>query len=695
VKRRSRAEELWPRVGDDAVDQTATAQSRGFRDSMPEGEATGFRTRAWKRRSPEEPLVPHAPTMVDALVKAGTASARAGGERLRFTFLPENEEAPPELLSFASLSREARSMAVRLERLGVQRGDRVLLVLPTGSDFVVAFFAIQMARAIPVPAYPPAMLERAEVALSRLAHIARDSAPVLCLTDDKLAALIGGLALEARSIRRIDTVRSLRGISQERKKAVEIDPDDIAFLQYTSGSTGDPKGVVVSHRAAMANCHAMGVAGKITRKDVVVSWLPLYHDMGLVSSVLWAMYWRLPSVLLAPQTFLMDPVRWLRALSDHHGTVSCAPSFAYARCVKRVDAEERARLDLSSWRIALNGAEPVSARVMRDFVRAFGPSGFREETFFPSYGLAENVVAATFAAPERPPRVHRLSRAALAAGQARDVGPDADPADVVEVVSCGRALPGHQVLVVDEHGVPLPEREVGHVVVRGPSHMDGYWQKPARTKEILARGALWTGDLAALIEGELFLVGRVKDLIIVRGKNHYAADIEDAAEEVRGVRAGGACAFALHDEAEGSDLCVVVVESAAQRKGRGSAGGAGRGAGDEDTRHNGGKTLAEAARDDGEQALIEAVLGAVQERCGLRPEEVVVVKPQTIPRTSSGKKQRLACRDLYLEGALTPRRTSKLKAALLVARSGVGHLVTKARSATRPASPPPRGSGGT
>jgi len=374
-----------------------------------------------------------------------------------------------------------------------------------------------------------------------------------------------------------------------------------------------------------------------------VSWLPLYHDMGLIGTLLFPIYWRFPLVLMSPLAFLQRPSRWLWAVHRHRATMSAAPNFAYGLCVKRVRPAEREGLDLSSWRFTLNGAEPVNLRTVTEFTRAFAPHGFRAETMLPVYGLAESCVAVTCPTPGQPVRHETVDRARLVDGHAVPASGKGSMA----LVGVGGPIPAHEVKIVDEHGATLPEREVGHIVVAGPSLMAGYVNDADATAAVLRNGWLWTGDLGYFAGGHLFVTGRAKDLIIVRGRNHYAEDLERAAERIEGVRAGGVVAFAVYDEEKASDLVVLVCET--------------RVGGDE------------------ARALVTAVRERVSEHCAVGVDEVVLAPPGAIPRTSSGKRQRSACRELYLAGTLGKTRTGKFQLAMIFVRSRAGVLLSQAR----------------
>jgi fatty-acyl-CoA synthase len=410
--------------------------------------------------------------------------------------------------------------------------------------------------------------------------------------------------------------------------------------------------VLLSHRNLVNNIHAIGQALRINRSDVVVSWCPLYHDMGLIGVLLFSVYWRLPLVLLSPTAFLARPSRWLRAIDRFKGTLSPAPNFGYAMCVNRVGAEERAGLDLSSWRFAMNGAEPVNYRTLVDFEKLYAPHGFKMESLYPVYGLAEASLAVTFPRPGAGVRYELVDRQELANG--RSVLSSGKAA--MAVVSVGRAVPGHFVAVVDETGAPLPEREVGHVVVLGNSNMEGYFEDPEATGRVLREGWLWTGDLGYFADQNLYVTGRAKDLIIIRGRNIYAEDLERVAERVPGVRPGCAVAFgieALDGESGGTERAVLVAESR--------------------------------ARDREER---DALAGLIRQRgsefCDVELHDVVVAEPGTVPKTSSGKRQRSQCKQLYLANELKPARATRLGVGLIVARSKIALFLRRLRRSTTP-----------
>ena len=611
--------------------------------------APDFRSRSWRC---EEPAPGAVEPLHGTLLSAWRSAARFGEDR-GITLLADDPKLGESHRTYADLHAESRRVAASLRAAGIRAGDRVLVVLPTSFAFVTTFFGVMLAGAVPVPSYPPAAFDKVETALARLRHIADHCGAAACVTSGQLLPMLGELGLTVPSLRRMLTAEALASASDREASAPDLRPEDPAFIQYTSGSTGNPKGVVLTHRNVTANVHAFGVAFEINRRDVAVSWLPLYHDMGLIGSLLGSVYWRLPLVLMSPVAFLMRPARWLRAIHDHRGTLSAAPNFAFALCVKRIRAKDREGLDLSTWRIALNGAEPIHAGILRDFEATYGAQGFRPESMFPVYGLAESSLAVTFPRPGSPPRVVRVARDAMGFG-ARVTLAEEDGA--AALVCVGKAIPGHEVRIVGEDGAPLEEGRVGHIVVQGPSVMAGYYGAPELSAAALRDGWLWTGDLGFFHDESLYVTGREKDLVIARGKNYYAEDIERVAEAVPGVRPGGAVAFAVRQENDegGAECAVMVCET----------------------------NCDEAER----EALSAKVIDAIADAIGLVVAEVVLVEPGTLPKTSSGKRQRGATRDRYLTGELVAQRTSKLKLAMTVARSGLGFLAMMTKRLSQPPS---------
>jgi len=396
----------------------------------------------------------------------------------------------------------------------------------------------------------------------------------------------------------------------------QITPEDICFLQYTSGSTTSPKGVMVTHANLMANITAFlgphGLNGG--PGDVAVSWLPLYHDMGLIGFILGPLIYIGPVVILSTTSFARDPRVWLKAIDKYRGTISYAPNFAYAQVVKRLRDQDLEALDLSCWRVAGCGAEPIHAPTLLNFAERLAPAGFRAEAFMPSYGLAESTLAVTVHPREAPLRIDRIEAESLKQGRANPARENNGRAN--EVVSCGVPFPNHQVAIVDEDGLALPEREIGEVIIRGPSVTRGYFGNAEATASTWQDGWLYTGDLGYLAGGELFICGRSKELIIIRGANYYPQDIELAARDLPGVKRGNVAAFGVND---GREERLVILAEADAREG---------------------------------EALRRAIATRIREAIGLEVHRVSLVPVGTLLRTTSGKLQRRKMKQLYEQGEI-------------------------------------------
>ncbi|HYG65657.1 MAG TPA: fatty acyl-AMP ligase, partial [Thermoanaerobaculia bacterium] len=541
-----------------------------------------------------------------------------------YTFLAGGEE-EAGTLGAAGLDLRARGLAATLQQSGAA-GERALLLFPPGLDFITAFFGCLYAGAVAVPAYPP----RAERIDPRLEEIVRDCRPRFVLTTAAILARLrsrgagtdlGGLQ-DARWIA-IDEAGTTGDSDAAEWQEPELGPESLAFLQYTSGSISAPKGVMVTHGNLLHNEGLIRRAFRQTESSVVVGWLPLYHDMGLIGNVLQPLYSGGQAVLMSPWAFLQSPARWLRAISRYRATTSGGPDFAYDLCTRRVRPEQRTGLDLSSWEVAFNGAEPVRAETLERFAAAFAPYGFRRDAFQPCYGLAEAtlLVSAGATGGGGGPVVLPVNPLALERG----VAVESDGPAGRRLVGCGR--PGEEVRVVNpETAVPLGDGAVGEIWVAGPSVAAGYWERPGASAETFgARLAgeegppfLRTGDLGFLAVGELYVTGRIKDLIIVRGRNLYPQDIERTAEGAhRALRPGGGAAFSV--EVDGEERLVVAAE--VERR-----------------------SESEAPR------AAAAVRRAVVEEHEVQVHEVVLLAAGTLPRTSSGKVRRGACRAAYLAG---------------------------------------------
>jgi fatty-acyl-CoA synthase len=514
--------------------------------------------------------------------------------------------------SYAEVRHEALRVARALKDAGLRRGDPIALVIPDGYQFLTALFGASIAQLIPASLYPPATTGDLPRYIELTAGILNAAEARAVVTSRALAPAFAEARAMCPHLSLILCRDDLDGSPDEPGSAPSL--DDIAFVQFTSGSTSTPKGVVLSHANLAANIEAFaGPCGVGARADdVAVSWLPLNHDMGLVGMALGAVYSQRVSVLLTPQTFVKRPTEWLRAITRHRGSISFAPNFAYDLCVRRV--KDVGGLDLSSWRIAGCGAEPIHPATLAAFVEKFAPVGFRATSLLPSYGLAEHVLAATFPPHGRGLRIDQVSATALAE-QRVAVAARSDGSPSASLVSCGCALPEHRLMIADDRGNPLPDRHVGEILLAGPSVMLGYYNQDALTAEVLRGGWLRTGDLGYLSEGELFVCGRLKDVIIVHGRKYHPQDLEWAVDDVNGVRRGRVVAFGI-ENGRGSRVVIVVEPS-------------GTTAGD---------------------LLAEGIRKRVSDLFGLYVDEVAIVPSGTVGRTTSGKVQRAATKERYERG---------------------------------------------
>ncbi|MFD0279213.1 amino acid adenylation domain-containing protein [Kitasatospora sp. NPDC127111] len=566
-------------------------------------------------------------------ISAIAATAAADPDRTAFEF-SGREDAPAERLSYGQLDRRARAVAARLQRLGLT--DRpVLLLQPPGLDYVVSFVGCLYARAVAVPVYPP---NRRPRSLERLVDIVADCGATVALTtaavrDRLLPGDPDGAVMDVLRLLATDRVPEEEAEGWVRPR---VGADTVAFLQYTSGSTSAPRGVVLTHGNLLHNSALIQRAFRTTGSTRGMSWLPLFHDMGLIGGMLQPLYYAGSCSLMAPTAFAQDPLRWLREISRTRATVSGGPNFAYDLCADLATPEVLAGLDLSSWEVAFNGAEPVRAETFRRFAAAYAPAGFRAEAFTPCYGLAEATLIVS-CKPHGTAPARYLAPNSLLAGASG--GADAATGGTAitgstELVSSGRPDASQRLEIVDPvTRRPVPAGAIGEIWLSGPSVAQGYWNRPEHTAATfgarLADGGpaddpafLRTGDLGLLHEGELYVTGRLKDLIIVRGRNHYPQDIEQTVAAVHpALRAN--CGAAVQVELAGAAELVIVQEVARDHQ-------------------------------DGElPALARAVREAVAEAHGVRPAAVVLIRAATLPRTSSGKVQRHVCAASYRDGALT------------------------------------------
>ena len=535
-----------------------------------------------------------------------------------------NDDGTETPITYGALATAATALGSGLQDLGITAGDRVALMLRTERAFFESFFGALLIGAVPVPLYPPVRAEDLLAYARRQQAILRNAEAHVLVTfaeAERLAALIRGQVPSLKSITTADRLRVQRSPEPFERPA----PEDPALIQYTSGSTGDPKGVLLSHGNILANVRAIGEAFEIRPDDVAVSWLPLYHDMGLIGLWLGALYFGVPAAIMSPLAFLARPSRWLWAIHTHRGTISAAPNFAFDLCARKITDSEIQGLDLSSWRIAVNGSEAVSPDTIERFAHRFAPYGFKAESMCAAYGLAESSVALTLGSLRRAPRLDRIARGPFE--RTREIRPaSAGDPRALRFVSCGRPLANHDVRIADRSDRAVDERVEGRIYFRGPSVTHGYFRNADVTRAAVHDGWMDSGDLGYQVDGELFVTGREKDLIIQGGRNLCAEEIEAIISSVPGVRPNCVAAFGVPDPATGTERVVVVAETRDQDPAR-------RGA------------LQRAVRD----ALVTGI--------GTPPDIVVIADPRTVLKTSSGKIRRSAMRAAYVNRTLGTRRS--------------------------------------
>jgi fatty-acyl-CoA synthase len=523
--------------------------------------------------------------------------------------------------SYAEIYEASRRVSRGLRALGLGHGDLVALVVGDAEQFLTTLFGASVAGVIPASLYPPATTSDLPRYLAATAGILRSCGARAVVTTAGLQPHFDQLRSSCPDLSFVLACETLEALdAPESGSPPPVSADHTAFVQFTSGSTSVPKGVVVTHRNLSANIEAFsGPAGVgSSTSDCAVSWLPMYHDMGLVGMAIGAVYGRLSAVLLTPQAFVKRPVEWLRAISRYRGTVSFAPNFAYDLAVRRVKEADLEGLDLSCWRVAGCGAEPIHAPTLAAFAEKFGPVGFRETSFLPSYGLAEHVLAATFSPRGRGPRVERLSCDDLTGQRVATSAADGSAGEHVTVVSCGLPLPGHEIRITDEQGCPLPERAIGEITLAGPSVTPGYYRDEELTARTIRDGWLHTGDVGYLSNGELFVCGRVKDIIIINGRKYHPQDLEWGIDDLAGIRRGRVVAFGTVDRGR-ADRAVIVAEPS-------------------------GTVPAD--------VLTDAIRRRIVDLYGLLVDDVLLVPRGTVARTTSGKVRRAATKMRYERGEI-------------------------------------------
>lgn len=576
------------------------------------------------------PLIPEAsetgvPTQATTLIEALAWHVELHPERTHLLLYGQKGVVEEEI-DYAHLWQGAAAVCAGLRFHGLQPGEQVAIMLPTGSDFFFSFYGILMAGATPVPIYPPMRLRQIEDHMQRQRGILNNARAKILITFDEIKPLACIIKPQVESLDAVVTVDELSALQGNSEQPV-LHSNDIALLQYTSGSTGNPKGVVLSHANLLANIRAMGRAVDIRSDDVFVSWLPLYHDMGLIGACLGSMYFALPLVLMSPLSFIAKPQRWLKAIHEHRGTLSPAPNFAYELCMRINDERELAGLDLSCWRMAFNGAEPVSPNTIERFCGRYSDYGFKRQAFSPVYGLAESSVGLAFPPPGRGPLIDTIQRDSfIRQGQA--IPAAADEETPLRFVACGRPLPGHQIRIVDATGGEVGEREEGKLQFTGPSVTSGYFRNQLATEKLYDGDWLDSGDYAYIAEGDVYITGRAKDIIIRGGRNIYPQELEDAVGNIERIRKGCVAAFASPDPVNATERLVIMAESREIKPQR-------------------------------LEELRSEINALTVDLLGVPPDEVVLVAPNTVLKTSSGKIRRSACREHFEQGDADGRKASE------------------------------------
>jgi acyl-CoA synthetase (AMP-forming)/AMP-acid ligase II len=576
---------------------------------------------------------------------------RAALQPERDAFAVWSDNGAQDWMTYRQLDERARAIAVAL-RAVAQPGDRVLLLYPPGLAYVTAFFGCLHAGVIAVPAYPPDP-SRLDRTLPRLLAMIADAGATVVLTTSELLAMAQPIAAFAPELAALRWIASDGLRDHAAWQVPGSSPRSVAFLQYTSGSTGDPKGVRLTHANLLHNSDAIRRAEGNTPDSRMVIWLPPYHDMGLIGCILQSVYTGFPCVLMSPMSFLMRPLRWLQAITAMRATISGGPNFAFDLCARKIGPEHKRQLDLSSWECAVIAAEPVQAATMRRFSAAFAECGFRASAFYPCYGLAEGTL--------------------IVSGVAFGSGFRADDAGV----RLGNEVTGGRLAIVDPaRGRRVADGTVGEVWLQSDSVADGYWNRPEESRatfgaKLAGEGGSWlrTGDLGRVVDGELIITGRLKELIIIRGRKHYPGDLEATVENVHWeashFRAGGSVAVSQVVDGEERLFLIVELERRQRARRSGPALAVDR-RGGRDRRRRPFEYRAGAVPFTVDEVVL-SLRNTIAMHHGVEVAGVVLVRPGSIPKTSSGKKQRLLAREMFLAGEALPR----LGTALVAPRADV------------------------
>jgi fatty-acyl-CoA synthase len=536
-----------------------------------------------------------------------------------YTFL-DNDLTPADW-SYSEACGEAKRLGACLQTLGLTKGDRLALVLNAPEDFVLSFLGAVSMGVMPVPMYPPLALGRLDNYIDRAAGILRVSGAKALLTTKELIPLLQPVLSRVPTLQSILDIESLQQMGDLALNEPGTRPDEPCFLQFTSGSTSAPRGVIVTHRNLIANAKATIKSLEIhPDTDRAVSWLPLYHDMGLIGFVIATMVAQIPVVFIPTIAFVKHPGVWMETVHKYRATITFGPNFAFELAAKRAPKTSRINPDLSCLRVLGCGAEPINPKTMESFIAAFAPLGLKPNAVLPCYGMAEATLAIAFDHLHKPMQKLVIDRHAYETrGIARPIGADeevTDPKRKFELVSCGRTFPGHEIRILNNTGKPLPEGQVGEIVFRGPSVTPGYFQNPEASRQLLQGGWLHTGDLGFILNGDLYVSGRQKDLVIINGRNYPPQAIEWIVEEIAGIRKGSVVAFSVNGDS--TEKLVIIAETTMTNS----------------------------------EELALVISNQVRSALGLAVHKVVLVGRGSIPKTSSGKLQRRQTKALFEEGQL-------------------------------------------
>lgn len=581
------------------------------------------------------------PTEAETLVEVLLYQARQKPEQTHIIL--RNEDHSETKISFKQLLQKSLQVANGLRQRGLQPKETVAIMLPTSEEFFYSFFGVLLAGGVTVPLYPPFRADLLEEYAKRQVGILKNASSRFLLTFSQAKSVALLLRPQVPSMVEVLEIPTLIEGQSSKEEIPQMTKDFPALIQYTSGSTGNPKGVLLLHENLLANMRSITQSIQVGPEDVCISWLPLYHDMGLIGAWLCSLYCGNPIYIMSPLAFLNRPERWLWAIHQYRGTISTAPNFAYELCLRKIKDADIEGLDLSSWRVAMNGAEPISRSTLDHFVQRFQKYQFSEKALMPVYGLAESCVAVCFPPTGRGPVYDRIKRELFEQKGIAEVAQEQE--DWVEFVGNGGPFPGHEVRIVDEQGNELADRVQGVLQFRGPSRMNGYYQNKEATDEtILEEGWCDSGDLAYRVEQDYFITGRKKDLIIKGGRNLYPQEIEELVADVEGIRRGCVVAFGLRDLQAGTELICVAAETKSGVS---------------------------------QEELSARVQQQLTQHLGLPADKLIFLEPGSIPKTSSGKVRRAACKTMYQDQSLMTRKKSTWRQIAQIALKSIPSFFLK------------------